>query len=142
MPNCRFCDASLSDVFADLGMSPLANSYLKREQLASMEPFFPLRVWVCGSCRLVQLDEFETPAGIFSEYAYFSSFSTSWLAHAKHYVEQVSERFGVGPDSQVIEVASNDGYLLRSRRASPHVASSSAVRRLRGLRQKAYRPIS
>jgi SAM-dependent methyltransferase len=113
MPNCRFCDASLTDVFADLGMSPLANSYLKREQLAAMEPFYPLRAWVCGSCRLVQLEEFQTPAGIFSDYAYFSSYSTSWLAHAKRYVEQVSERFQFGPHSQAIEVASNDGYLLQ-----------------------------
>src|SRR5688572_19796433 len=113
MPACRFCSTPLTDVFADLGMSPLANSYLTKEQLAVMEPFYPLRAWVCGSCKLVQLEEFEKPDEIFSDYAYFSSFSTSWLAHAERYVAHMIERFGFGSQSQVIEIASNDGYLLQ-----------------------------
>jgi 2-polyprenyl-3-methyl-5-hydroxy-6-metoxy-1,4-benzoquinol methylase len=113
MPSCRFCSTRLTEVFADLGMSPLANSYLKREQLAVMEPFYPLRAWVCGSCKLVQLEEFEKPDEIFADYAYFSSVSTSWLAHAERYVAHIIERFGFGPQSQVIEIASNDGYLLQ-----------------------------
>ena len=113
MASCRFCRAPLSEVFADLGVSPLANSYLREDQLAKMEPFFPLKAWVCGSCMLVQLEEYETPAGIFSDYAYFSSFSTSWLAHAERYVSGMIERFGFNERSQVVEIASNDGYLLQ-----------------------------
>ena len=113
MAACRFCRAPLSEVFADLGVSPLANSYLREDQLAKMEPFFPLKAWVCGSCMLVQLEEYETPAGIFSDYAYFSSFSTSWLAHAERYVSSMIERFGFNERSQVVEIASNDGYLLQ-----------------------------
>ena len=113
MAACRFCRAPLSEVFADLGVSPLANSFLREDQLAKMEPFFPLKAWVCGSCMLVQLEEYETPAGIFSDYAYFSSFSTSWLAHAERYVADMIERFGFNERSQVVEIASNDGYLLQ-----------------------------
>ncbi len=111
---CRFCGAALEHDFVDLGMSPLANSYLKREQLLQMEPFFPLKAFVCGSCFLVQLPAFNTPSEIFGDYAYFSSYSDSWLAHAKKYAEEVSVRFGLGSFSQVIEVASNDGYLLKN----------------------------
>src|SRR3712207_6837717 len=81
-PSCRFCASALHEVFADLWVSPLANSYLREEQLSRMEPHFPLKAGVCGKCMLVQLEEFESPEGIFSDYAYFSSFSTSWLAHA------------------------------------------------------------
>lgn len=110
---CRFCQAPLEHVFADLGMSPLANSYLPPEEVNAMEPFFPLRALVCGKCRLVQLEEFESAEGIFSDYAYFSSYSTSWLEHAERYVEQMIERFSLGPDSHVVELASNDGYLLQ-----------------------------
>jgi hypothetical protein len=110
---CRFCGASLSASFADLGMSPLANSYLSPEQGNGMEPFYPLRALVCEACLLVQLEEFETPQHIFGDYAYFSSYSTSWLEHSKRYVDQVVERFGLGPDSHVVELASNDGYLLQ-----------------------------
>ena len=92
---CRFCAAPLEHVFADLGMSPLANSYLTPEQANVMEPFYPLRAYVCAQCFLVQLEEFETPDHIFSDYAYFSSYSTSWLEHASAYAEQMIERFGL-----------------------------------------------
>jgi SAM-dependent methyltransferase len=110
---CRFCAAPLEHVFADLGMSPLANSYLTPEQANGMEPFYPLRAFVCSNCLLVQLEEFETPDHIFGDYAYFSSYSTSWLEHSRRYVENVTERFALGPDSRVVELASNDGYLLQ-----------------------------
>ena len=114
MPSvCRFCAAPLEQVFADLGMSPLANSYLTRAQANAMERFYPLRAFVCASCFLVQLEEFETPDHIFSEYAYFSSYSTSWLEHSRVYAEQMVDRFGIGPHSHVVELASNDGYLLQ-----------------------------
>jgi SAM-dependent methyltransferase len=110
---CRFCDAPLEHVFADLGMSPLANSYLTREQANRMEPFYPLRALVCAHCFLVQLEEFESPEHIFDDYAYFSSYSTSWLEHSRRYVEQMVERFGLDGSSHVVELASNDGYLLQ-----------------------------
>jgi hypothetical protein len=110
---CRFCGAPLSQVFVDLGASPLANSYLEPADLARAEPFFPLAVYVCGECLLVQLPEAERPEAIFSDYAYFSSYSESWLRHAEAYAAAMIERFGFGPDHQVIEIASNDGYLLR-----------------------------
>src|SRR5579872_2281847 len=111
--NCRFCGSKLTNTFVDLGMSPLCESYVPLEQLNSMEPFYPLRVLVCGQCRLVQLLEYESPSDIFSEYAYFSSFSDSWLKHARDYVEMVISRLKLLPTDQVIEVASNDGYLLQ-----------------------------
>src|SRR5271165_159076 len=111
--SCRCCDSPLTDVFADLGMSPLANSYVRAENLSKMEPFYPLRAYVCSRCMLVQLQEFETPADLFSDYAYFSSYSTSWLEHAERYVHEMVSRFGFGTHSQVIEIASNDGYLLQ-----------------------------
>jgi hypothetical protein len=111
--NCRFCQAPLLHHFADLGMSPLSNSYLKAEDLDRMEPFYPLTAYVCESCFLVQLPAVETPEAIFSDYAYFSSFSDSWLQHAKTYCEKMTEQFRLGPSSQVIEIASNDGYLLQ-----------------------------
>ena len=113
MAGCRFCGAPLQDEFADLGMSPLANSYLTPEQANAMEPFYPLRVLVCRACFLVQLEAYESAAHIFSDYAYFSSYSTSWLDHARRYVAMVVERFGLGSGSQVVELASNDGYLLQ-----------------------------
>jgi SAM-dependent methyltransferase len=96
-----------------LGVSPLANSYLTENQLNRMEPFFPLKAFVCGSCFLVQLPVYESPESIFGEYAYFSSYSESWLDHARTYTEMMLERYPVGPGSLVIEIASNDGYLLR-----------------------------
>jgi len=111
--HCRFCGTGLRYTFVDLGMSPLANSYLLPTQLHCMEPFYPLHVYVCESCLLVQLQEFASPEHIFSEYAYFSSYSSSWLQHARAYAEMMVERFGLGPHHQVIEIASNDGYLLQ-----------------------------
>jgi len=110
---CRFCSAPVDAVFADLGMSPLANSYLPPERANSMEPFYPLRALVCGKCFLVQLEEFETPERIFSDYAYFSSYSSSWLEHSRHYSGQMIERLGLTEASHVVEIASNDGYLLQ-----------------------------
>src|SRR4051794_39725332 len=111
--SCRFCGAPLDTVFADLGMSPLANSYLPSERANAMEPFYPLRALVCGACLLVQLEEFETPQAIFSDYAYFSSYSTTWLEHSRRYVQEMVERWGLDGDSKVVELASNDGYLLQ-----------------------------
>jgi SAM-dependent methyltransferase len=113
LPVCRFCSAPLRRTFVDLGMSPLCESYVPADQLSLMEPFYPLHARVCEQCLLVQLEEFVAPEDIFSEYAYFSSYSDSWVAHARDYVAMATERFGLGPDSLVIEVASNDGYLLQ-----------------------------
>src|SRR5579884_1561535 len=110
---CRFCRAPLQHTFVDLGVSPLANSYLTTAQLAAMEPFYPLHVYVCDHCLLVQVPHVETPEHIFSTYAYFSSYSSAWLKHAKAYTDLVTTRFGLTADSQVIEIASNDGYLLQ-----------------------------
>lgn len=112
--SCRFCRHPLTRSFADLGMSPLANSYVSPEHLQAMEPFYPLHAYVCEQCLLVQLEEFEPPERIFADYAYFSSCSESWLQHAQAYSEQMIERFGIDTSWQVIEVASNDGYLLRN----------------------------
>jgi SAM-dependent methyltransferase len=113
MAKCLFCCAVLRHTFVDLGMSPLCESFLSADQLNEMEPFYPLHVWVCERCFLVQVEEYVRPAGIFTEYAYFSSYSDSWLAHAKAYVTMISERFGLGPTSTVVELGSNDGYLLQ-----------------------------
>jgi len=110
---CRFCATPLEHVFADLGMTPLANSYVPPERAHAMEPFYPLCAYVCGRCRLVQLEEFESPQAIFSDYAYFSSYSTSWLEHSRRYTEQMIERLGLGREHTVVEIASNDGYLLQ-----------------------------
>lgn len=111
--SCRFCGAQLDAVFADLGMSPLANSYLSPDRVNGMEPFYPLRALVCGECFLVQLEEFETPAAIFSDYAYFSSYSSSWLEHSREYAGLMIDRLGLDSSSHVVEIASNDGYLLQ-----------------------------
>lgn len=110
---CRFCETPLQHSFLDLGVSPLSNSYLRPEQLQQMEPFYPLHAYVCEACYLVQLPVFESPENIFSDYAYFSSYSESWLKHAKTYTDRMIERFGFSSHSQVIEIASNDGYLLQ-----------------------------
>src|SRR5690348_5552078 len=110
---CRFCNTELSQVFIDLGMSPLANSYLNSKDLNKMEPFYPLRTFVCKECLLVQLEEFESPKNIFTNYAYFSSYSQSWLKHAEDYANMAINRFGLGKNSLVIEIASNEGYLLQ-----------------------------
>jgi SAM-dependent methyltransferase len=112
-PRCRFCDAELHHTFVDLGMSPLCESYVSAEQLNQMEPFYPLHVYVCEHCYLVQLEEFVSPEHIFTEYAYFSSYADSWLQHARAYTDQMVERFHLGAHSFVVEVASNDGYLLQ-----------------------------
>ncbi|HET6328428.1 MAG TPA: class I SAM-dependent methyltransferase [Planctomycetaceae bacterium] len=112
-PVCRFCGAVLRSTFVDLGMSPLCESYLSREQLNQMEPFYPLHVYVCGECFLTQLEAYVSAEHIFSEYAYFSSYSTSWVEHARVYAEQMIERLRLGPASHVVELASNDGYLLQ-----------------------------
>jgi len=111
---CRSCRTTLEHTFVDLGMSPLANSYLKPEQLNCKEAFYPLRAYVCAKCFLVQLEQFSTPHDIFSDYAYFSSFSDSWLAHAKTYVGMIVDRFQLDRNSKVVEIASNDGYLLKN----------------------------
>lgn len=111
--SCRFCGTLLEDVFADLGMSPLANSYLTPKEANAMEPFYPLRAFVCAHCFLVQLEAFETPDRIFSDYAYFSSYSTTWLEHCRRYAERVIDRFAIDASSHVVELASNDGYLLQ-----------------------------
>jgi hypothetical protein len=110
---CRFCGTPLRITFVDLGMSPLCESYLTAAQLNQMEPFYPLHVFVCENCFLVQLQEYVSVASIFTEYAYFSSYSESWLAHAKQYTEEMIRRLALDSSSQVIEVASNDGYLLQ-----------------------------
>ena len=111
---CRFCDTPLEVTFLDLGMSPLANSNLSESQLNAVEMFLPLHVYVCKACLLVQLEECSSPDTIFSDYDYFSSFSDSWLRHAQKYSEQVINRFDLNARSQVIEIASNDGYLLKN----------------------------
>jgi 2-polyprenyl-3-methyl-5-hydroxy-6-metoxy-1,4-benzoquinol methylase len=110
---CRFCKTSLKNSFADLGMSPFSNSYISKENAHLMEPFFPLHTYVCDNCFLVQLGEFQSPASIFTDYAYFSSFSDSWLKHAKEYTDLMVERFKIDSSHQVMEIASNDGYLLQ-----------------------------
>ena len=110
---CRFCAEPLTETFADLGMSPLSNAFITADHARLMEPFYPLHAYVCSSCRLVQLEEFNSPESIFSDYLYFSSFSDTWLRHASDYTSMMVARFGLGPDSQVVEIASNDGYLLQ-----------------------------
>jgi SAM-dependent methyltransferase len=110
---CRSCAAPLSMSFIDLGMSPLCQTHIAPEQLHEMEPFYPLHAYVCERCFLVQLQESVSPQNIFGEYAYFSSYSTSWVEHARRYAGMAIERFGLGPTSKVFEIASNDGYLLQ-----------------------------
>src|SRR4051794_22830172 len=112
-PTCRFCNTPLVHTLCDLGMSPLCESILAADQINQMEPFYPLKVWVCHKCLLVQLEQYVSAEHIFTEYAYFSAFSTSWLEHAKDYVAMITERLGLGPESFVVELASNDGYLLQ-----------------------------
>jgi len=112
---CRFCGSSLRVSVADLGMSPVSNNNIKPERLGAMEPFYPLHAYVCEKCWLVQLAQFQAADEIFNdEYAYFSSYSKSWLDHARHYSLQMIDRFGIDQESQVVEIASNDGYLLKN----------------------------
>jgi 2-polyprenyl-3-methyl-5-hydroxy-6-metoxy-1,4-benzoquinol methylase len=108
-----FCGSALRHTFVDLGMSPLCESYVPRDKLNEMERFFPLHVHVCDQCFLVQLQEYVAPEEIFREYAYFSSYADSWVEHMARYADMITERFGLGRDSFVVEVASNDGYLLQ-----------------------------
>jgi hypothetical protein len=111
---CRFCKTELYHVFVDLFNSPASNSFLRKEQLNEPETFFPLKVYTCHNCFLVQVDEYQKSDAIFNgDYVYFSSYSTSWLAHAKKYVDTMTERFGLNEESLVMEIASNDGYLLQ-----------------------------
>jgi SAM-dependent methyltransferase len=113
MTICRFCSAPLSETFADLGVVPLCNAYVHPDRLLEPEPFYPLVAEVCGKCWLVQVPSVVTPDHLFSDYAYFSSYSDAWLDHARAYSVAISERLGLGAGSQVIEIASNDGYLLQ-----------------------------
>jgi SAM-dependent methyltransferase len=111
--HCRVCGSKLQHTFVDLGMSPLCESFITAEELDSAERYFPLRAEVCDNCFLVQLTEYVSPENIFSEYAYFSSYSTSWVAHAKAYCGMIKERLGLNERSLAVELASNDGYLLQ-----------------------------
>ena len=111
--NCRFCGSHALRSVIDLGMSPLCQTHIKPEDLNKMEPFYPLHAFVCEQCFLVQLDEFASPTDLFEEYAYFSSYSDSWIEHARQYVEAVAGRFGLDRNNLVMEIASNDGYLLQ-----------------------------
>jgi SAM-dependent methyltransferase len=112
--NCRFCGERLQTSFVNLGMSPLCQTHIEQHQLNHMEPFYPLHAWVCQKCFLVQLEEYVAPANIFSsDYAYFSSYSDSWVEHARRYAEMMRGRFALSSHSLVMEIASNDGYLLQ-----------------------------
>ncbi|MGA7681179.1 MAG: SAM-dependent methyltransferase, partial [Pseudolabrys sp.] len=112
-PLCRFCRAPLRATFVDLGSTPLANSYLAADELGAAEPTFPLHARLCSACRLVQVDDVAAPEKIFGHYVYFSSYSASWVEHARQFAIMAKERWGLGAKSLVVEVASNDGYLLR-----------------------------
>jgi hypothetical protein len=112
-PKCRLCGTPLAHTVVDLGMSPLCESYRTADQLNQMEAFYPLHVQVCEQCLLVQLQEYVSPADIFTEYAYFSSYSSSWVEHARRYCEKVTRWLALGSQSLVVELASNDGYLLQ-----------------------------
>ena len=111
--NCLFCKAPLRRTFVDLGMHPLCESYVSEDKLNQMEPFYPLHVFICEKCFLVQLHEYVSPADIFTEYAYFSSYADSWVQHAKRYTDMIVDRLTLTPKSFVVELASNDGYLLQ-----------------------------
>jgi hypothetical protein len=110
---CRFCGEPLRATFVDLGMSPLCQTHIAPDQLGASEEFYPLRSFVCEKCFLVQLPEHVAPKTIFEEYAYFSSYADTRLNHSKNFAEAISERLGLNPDSLVVELASNDGYLLQ-----------------------------
>ena len=112
-PLCRFCKSPLTETFANLGSTPLSNSYLRPEQLNRMEPFYPLHALVCSVCFLVQIEEYQGPEAIFGDYSYFSSFSDTWLRHAHDFTMKAISTFHLTGESQVIEIASNDGYLLQ-----------------------------
>ena len=126
---CRFCGSRLKHTFVDLGMSPLCESYVSAEAANRMEPFYPLHAYVCDRCFLVQLDQYVSPEHIFTEYAYFSSYSESWLQHAQRYTDMIVSRLGLDECSRVMEIASNDGYLLQYfvRRAIPAIGIEPAA---------------
>ena len=139
--SCRLCDENVTRTFVDLGMSPLCESYVAADKLDSAEAFYPLHVRICDSCLLVQLPTYVPGEDIFSDYAYFSSYSDSWVEHAKRYAETMTEQLGLGTESLVTEVASNDGYLLQHFHAAgvPVVgvepaANVAAAARARGIR--------
>jgi SAM-dependent methyltransferase len=113
MAGCRFCGTVLSHTLVDLGMSPLCESFLTREQLNQMEPFYPLHAYVCARCFLVQVEEYVRPERIFDDYAYFSSYSDAWLRHAQSYTDMIVSRLSLDAQSHVVELGSNDGYLLQ-----------------------------
>ena len=138
LSKCRFCGALLEATFVDLGMSPLCESYRTSDQLNQMEPFYPLHVKVCGSCFLVQLEQYVSAEHIFSEYAYFSSFSDSWLRHSSNYVDMISKRLHLGSQSLVVELASNDGYLLQyfTKKGTPVLGVEPAINVAKAAEQK------
>jgi len=141
---CRFCASTLQHTFVDLGMSPLSNAYLRFEQLNQMEPFYPLHARVCDKCFLVQLEQFEHPEKIFGDYPYFSSYSESWLSHARWYAERAIERFHLDTESLVVEVASNDGYLLQyfQQKGIPVLGVEPARNVAEAARKKGIRTVS
>jgi 2-polyprenyl-3-methyl-5-hydroxy-6-metoxy-1,4-benzoquinol methylase len=126
---CRHCGSALEVSFCNLGTSPFANSLIEPSQSGAAEKYYPLEMFVCSNCLLVQLDAFEAPDAIFRDYSYFSSFSDSWVAHARTYVEMISGKLGLGEASQVVEIASNDGYLLKEfvRRKIPALGIEPAI---------------
>ena len=128
---CRLCGAELTRTFVDLGMSPLCESYVPEEELDEAEVFYPLHVRLCDACLLVQLPAYVSGESIFSDYAYFSSYSDSWVAHAKRYADAMIDRLGLTPDSLVTEVASNDGYLLQHFQVGGHPGARRRARRER-----------
>jgi hypothetical protein len=145
MTDCRLCGAELTETFVDLGMSPLCESFVPPERLDAAETFYPLHVRICSQCLLVQLPAYVRGEDIFSEYMYFSSYSDSWVAHAKRYAETMIDQLGLGPDSLVTEVASNDGYLLQHfvARGVPVLGVEPAgnvaeVARAKGIRTEVY----
>src|ERR1700730_3343564 len=111
--NCRFCGHAVPRTFVALGMSPLCQTHITDKQLNNIETFYPLHEYLCEGCFLVELEEFVAPGNIFSEYAYFSSYADSWVEHARKYCELMCQLFGIGRNSRVVEIASNDGYLLQ-----------------------------
>lgn len=142
-PVCRLCGQILRRTFVDLGMSPPCESYLRPDQLEDPETFYPLHVRVCEACLLVQLPAYLTPESVFADYAYFSSYSTSWVEHARRFVEEMAHELQLGSDSLVVEVASNDGYLLQHAvtlgipvLGIEPAANIAAVARQRGIRSE------
>jgi len=136
--SCRFCGSRLDHTVVDLGLSPLCESYVPAEKLGGMEAFYPLHVRVCAECLLVQIPEFVPPDDIFTEYAYFSSYSSAWLKHAEDYVGMISERLALDAGSSVVELASNDGYLLQYfvRRGIPSLGIEPAANTARAAAEK------